>query len=172
MADLDPQIAQAVTAKVQAAMQEAMKWNTYEILLNSETLHFGFACGIVSLLVMCADWVSVTQLNKESALSIPYKGLSWSKWIKLLIAWWGAAAIVGYLSVLTEVLQMSKQTMLAIGLAWPVAFAKLLTTPATLQNNQSNAEAAEAEAVKAKAAEAEAAKAKAAEAEAAKAKIG
>ena len=117
-------------------------WNTYEILLNSATIHFGFACGIVSLLVMCADWVSVTQLNKESVLGIPYKGLSWSKWIKLLIAWWGAAAIVGYLSVLTDILQMSKQTMLAIGLAWPVAFAKLITTQATLQSDLRKAEVA------------------------------
>jgi hypothetical protein len=117
-----------------------MKWNTYEILLNPDTLHFGFACGMVSLLVMCADWVSVNQLNKESVLGIPYRGLSWVKWMNLIIAWWGAAAIVGYLSVLTDILQMSKQTMLAIGLAWPVAFAKLITTQPTLQNNTNNSE--------------------------------
>jgi hypothetical protein len=73
MPDLDSQIAQAVSAQDKEAMQEAVKWNSSEILLNSETLYFGFACGIVSLLVMCADWVSVTQLNKESALGIPYK---------------------------------------------------------------------------------------------------
>jgi hypothetical protein len=49
---------------------------------------------------------------------------------------------------------MSKQTMLAVGLASPVAFAKLLTTPpASLQNNKNNAEAVKAEEAKAKEAE-------------------
>ena len=77
---------------------------------------------------MCADWVSVTQLNKVSALNIDYKSLKMEQGLYLVLAWWGAAAIVGYLSVLTDILAMSKQTMLAVGLAWPVAFTKLLNS--------------------------------------------
>lgn len=84
---------------------------------------FSLLCGACACLVYVMDSAYCKLTRQKSLIGIIYNQ---TNWVVLLVLWTFGAAILGFVGAFGEFLQPTKQTVVAIGLAWPLLLTKIL----------------------------------------------
>ena len=99
--------------------------NSMFSLIYDETLvSFALGCAITSVLFLIVDYAYfVAQGRRKSLLDITYRG---NNFFLILITWFGGAFVVGYFATFISIFETSKQSLVALGILWPLAMSKII----------------------------------------------
>lgn len=98
----------------------------FSLIYDKQFMPFAFGCAITSILFLMVDYAYYHAEGKlESLLGITYRG---NHILILGATWFIGALIVGYFSVFIGLMNMSNQSMFTLGILWPVALSKMITS--------------------------------------------
>lgn len=91
---------------------------------ESGFLVFAMACAIVGLAIVLCDWSYTNTTRNPSVLGLVYNG--WR--IALVFAFWViGSGVIGYVVVATELMQLTIQSCISVGITWTVLIPKVLS---------------------------------------------
>jgi len=92
-------------------------------LITQEKIIFSGACGVVSLLAFIVDFMIYKTQGTQSRLGIVYK---LANGFVLAFLWIIGASIVGYFSTMLGIFSPTPQSIITVGLSWPIIFIKIV----------------------------------------------
>lgn len=102
--------------------QDADKEKFMASVLHGHLFLYSFYCGVVSILVKIVDYIIKNQVDDNNA-RLPHEEIVAQA--LPLVGWFFSATVVGYLGVVSGFLNVSPQTAVAVGFAWPMVYEKL-----------------------------------------------
>lgn len=98
--------------------------NVFSLIYDETLLSFALGCAITSILFLLIDYgYFVAQGQRKSFLDITYRG---NNIFLIIVTWFSGAFVVGYFATFISIFEASKQSLVALGILWPVALSKII----------------------------------------------
>lgn len=98
--------------------------NVFSLIYDETLLSFALGCAITSVLFLIIDYAYfVAQGRRKSLLDITYRG---NNFLLILGTWFAGAFVVGYFATFISIFETSKQSLVALGILWPLALSKII----------------------------------------------
>jgi hypothetical protein len=94
---------------------------SFEVTNWGELLWFAAYCIAVGAVVFVVDWVVYKLKGTDSLLGIVYTG---KNAFALLAMWSFGAGFMGLIGGYAEIIQLNRQAVIVLGVAWPVVLSK------------------------------------------------
>ncbi len=104
--------------------ESSVQSNVFLLVYDETLIAFAFGCAVTSVAFLIVDYAYfVAQGQRKSLLDITYRG---NNFLLILFTWFSGAFVVGYFATLISIFETSTQSMVALGILWPVAFSKII----------------------------------------------
>lgn len=98
--------------------------NIFSLIYDETLISFATACAVTSVLFLIIDYAYfVAQGRRKSLLDITYRG---NNLLLILVTWFFGAFVVGYFATFISLFETSKQSVVALGILWPLAMDKII----------------------------------------------
>lgn len=98
--------------------------NMLSMIYDETLISFALGCAITSVLFLLVDYAYfVAQGRRKSFLEITYRG---NNFLLILVTWFGGAFVVGYFATFISLFEASKQSLVALGILWPLALSRII----------------------------------------------
>lgn len=118
---------------------EKAESNAYlSLIYDASLVPFAIGCGIASVAFMVVDYaLFLTNNVNESLLKIRYQK---NNFLFLLITWFCGAFVVGYFATYIAIFNTSKQSLVTLGVLWPLALKRIIDNAGTHLGSNDDAE--------------------------------
>lgn len=98
----------------------------FSLIYVEELIPFALGCAIASILFLIVDYAYfMAQGKRKSLLDITYRG---NNILFILVTWFGGAFVIGYFATFISIFETSKQSLVALGILWPIAMSKIIAS--------------------------------------------
>ena len=111
--------------------------STFEATNLPNLVLFASYCAFFGCLVFLIDLIACKLKNSDSLIGIVYKG---NNSLVLLGLWTIGAGLMAFVGGYVEIFQLNKQTVIALGVAWPVILSRLVSKGSVLDTSSDDQE--------------------------------